>query len=125
MISVRLFQRHLAVQKVIQSSINYDQWPAAIYYPQIQYYAPYNRLYFPAGMLQHPIYSYRVPMFVNFATMGRYVAEQLIAAIYSMQGFIQNSKAGVENCNWIIPHEIHLFPHNRSIYVIQKYHNDE
>lgn len=60
-----------------------DAWHAYIHY--------LNQMVIPAGLLQHPIYDYSLPHYLNFGSVGTILAESYIRAI---------DKIGVSICNY-------------------------
>jgi endothelin-converting enzyme len=51
------------------------------YYIAAQLYNPWNELMVPAGIMQFPVFDKKLPMYMNFGSMGSILAHELINAI--------------------------------------------
>ncbi len=66
--------------------VNSTEWPYKAIQAKYFYKKETVALYFPAGVLQHPIYDAHVPMYLSLGSMGRLIGSSAVGAVEEHTG---------------------------------------
>ncbi|XP_064634733.1 endothelin-converting enzyme homolog isoform X2 [Lineus longissimus] len=85
-LNIAKFEKSYWNRRLMQGE-NRDEWRMATYDIAAQLYNPWNELMVPAGMLQFPLFDKKLPMYMNFGSMGSILAHELINAVDEVGGY--------------------------------------